>query len=97
MASLTQDVGLAGQLQVTVTFDSTTGAVTAVTCVNGSTVPLRFDFRVSAVTHSVPLPVGTTVLSGADVALLPPLLKVGSVWDWNFTTPATFAWQINGD
>jgi hypothetical protein len=97
VAAVTQDVGVAGNLSATVTFDNVTGVVSDLTLVNTSTVALRFDFTVSGVLHSVTVPVGTTKATAALLTAIPALVQGADLtWDWLYAANVT-SWQLNGD
>jgi hypothetical protein len=97
MALVTQDLGVAGSLSATVTFDNVTGVVSDLTLVNASNVTLRFDFLVAGILHSVTVPVGTTHVTAALLTALPALVQGADLtWDWLYTAGVT-AWQMNGD
>jgi hypothetical protein len=93
MALVTQDVGLAGNVSVAVTFDDLTGIVSAVVATNNGGVAGSFSFLALGVWHTVSIPVGVTAKSLS--LTIPTLIQGGDLtWDWDYTQ---FGWQLNGD
>jgi hypothetical protein len=92
VAVVTQDVALAGNVSVQVTFDDLTGIVSTVKVTNNGSVAGSFSFLALGIWTKVVIPVGVTSKS---LALTVPALIRGSdlTWDWDFSQ---YGWSMDG-
>jgi hypothetical protein len=97
VALVTQDVALAGNASVVVTYDNVTGVVSTIRGTNSGSVSARFQFTDALGTMIGVIPAGSNngpvLLSRTPPVLL--LNVIDSTWDWDYSI-LDRGWSLDG-